>query len=104
MESRLVEDTRQYLAKLAPRGLPYLHDDIHLRFPPDDDRWRGSVDEWRAQEPVNAQAHLLSMLLGNSVCVPVVDSELALGPWQSLIFIELDGSRVRTCGIQVLGE
>lgn len=31
MESRLVDDHRQFLLKLAPAGYPYLHNDIHLR-------------------------------------------------------------------------
>jgi secondary thiamine-phosphate synthase enzyme len=34
MESRLVDDTRQYLAKLAPANEPYLHNDLHLRSGP----------------------------------------------------------------------
>jgi thiamine phosphate synthase YjbQ (UPF0047 family) len=31
MESRLVDDTRQFLLKLAPASYPYLHNDLHLR-------------------------------------------------------------------------
>lgn len=34
MESRLVDDTRQYLLKLAPPSYPYLHNDLHLRSGP----------------------------------------------------------------------
>lgn len=30
-ESRLVDDVRQYLLKIAPPDYPYLHNDIHLR-------------------------------------------------------------------------
>ena len=34
LESRLVDDTRQYLLKLAPAAYPYLHNDLHLRSGP----------------------------------------------------------------------
>ena len=30
-ESRLVDDVRQFLLKLAPASHPYLHNDLHLR-------------------------------------------------------------------------
>ncbi len=35
------------------------------------------------------------MLLGESVTVPVEDGELALGTWQSVLFVECDGPRRR---------
>ena len=63
-EERLVDDARQFLLKLVPPLYPYLHNDLHVRFPPDDDRWKGTVEEWRAQEPLNAHSHLIAMLLG----------------------------------------
>lgn len=31
MEARLVDDSRQFLQKLAPSAYPYLHNDLHLR-------------------------------------------------------------------------
>lgn len=34
MESRLVDDARQYLLKIAPAAYPYLHNDLHLRHGP----------------------------------------------------------------------
>lgn len=43
----------------------------------------------------NAAAHLRSMLLGESVTVPVSAGELALGTWQSVLFVEGDGPRTR---------
>ncbi|MFB6083336.1 MAG: secondary thiamine-phosphate synthase enzyme YjbQ [Halorientalis sp.] len=44
----------------------------------------------------NADAHLRSMLLGRDVTVPVVDGELDLGTWQSILLVECDGPRTRT--------
>lgn len=101
-EGRLIDDVRQYLVKLAPPEYPYLHNDIHLRSGPDD--WPGGDEAWRAQEPQNAHSHLLSMLLGNSESIPVVDGKLTIGTWQSVLLVELDGPRERTVGVQVVGE
>ncbi|EEH56232.1 uncharacterized protein MICPUCDRAFT_8703, partial [Micromonas pusilla CCMP1545] len=89
-EGRLMDDVRQYLTRLAPPGDPYLHNDLHLRRVP-------------VVEPENAHSHLLSMLIGNSETIPVVDGELALGTWQSVMLVELDGPRTRTLGVQVVG-
>ncbi|HET6374334.1 MAG TPA: secondary thiamine-phosphate synthase enzyme YjbQ [Candidatus Polarisedimenticolia bacterium] len=52
----------------------------------------------------NAQAHLTSILLGHSVTIPVADSRLVLGTWQSIFLIEMDGPRERYLDIQVIGE
>jgi hypothetical protein len=37
------------------------------------------LDEWRAQEPKNCHSHLLSMLLGNTLMLPVTQGKLAIG-------------------------
>jgi len=50
LESRLVDDTRQFLLKLVPAAYPYLHNDLHLRKGPPD--WPGGDEAWRKQEPV----------------------------------------------------
>jgi thiamine phosphate synthase YjbQ (UPF0047 family) len=44
------------------------------------------------------------MLLGNSESVPLVDGQLMIGTWQSIILVELDGPRQRTVGVQIVGE
>jgi len=100
-EGRLLDDVRQYLARLAPADHPYLHNDLHLRRGPPG--WPGGDEAWRAQEPENAHSHLLSMLLGNSETVPVVNGELMIGTWQSVMLVELDGPRRRTVGVQAVG-
>lgn len=56
-----------------------------------------------AQEPQNAHSHLLSMVLGNSETIPITQGALALGTWQSVLLVELDGARKRTVGVQVVG-
>ena len=94
--------TSQWLRKLAPPTEPYLHNDLHLRHAPEG--WPGGDAAWRAQEPVNAHSHLLSMLLGNSFNVPVSGGKLALGRWQAVLLVELDGPRPRTLGLQLVGN
>ena len=52
----------------------------------------------------NAQAHLTSILLGHTTTVPVQDGVPALGSWQSIFLIELDGPRSRSVHVTVIGE
>lgn len=44
----------------------------------------------------NSQAHILSVMLGASINVPVRDGRLALGQWQGVMLAEFDGPRERT--------
>ena len=50
----------------------------------------------------NADAHLRSTLLGNSVAIPVLNKKLELGTWQRILFIELDGPRTRKVLVKVV--
>jgi secondary thiamine-phosphate synthase enzyme len=90
-EQRLLVDVQRFFARLVPAGDAYLHNDIHLRQCPPD-------------EPQNAHSHLIAMLLGSSEALPVIDGELALGTWQSLLLVELDGPRTRTVTVQICGS
>ncbi len=56
---------------------------------------------WRHLEG-NADAHVLSSLIGAAVTVPVSDGELALGRWQAIFLVELDGPRRREVWISCL--
>jgi secondary thiamine-phosphate synthase enzyme len=90
-EERLLEDIKRHLGKLAPESEKYLHNDLHLRDVPPD-------------EPMNAHSHLMAMMLSTSEVIPVVDGQLALGTWQSVLFFDLDGPRKRTVFVQISGE
>ena len=90
-EVRLIEDLKNYFHKLAPPSDKYLHNDLHLRDVPPD-------------EPMNAHSHLIAMMLNNSETIPLIDGQLALGKWQSVLFFELDGPRHRRVLIQISGE
>ncbi|MBR2666250.1 secondary thiamine-phosphate synthase enzyme YjbQ [Methanobrevibacter sp.] len=53
----------------------------------------------------NARSHLKSFLLSSSECLPIRNNRLDLGTWQSVFFIELDGSRHnRTISLTIIGE
>src|SRR5688572_4455124 len=49
----------------------------------------------------NSDAHLLSMLIGTSLSWPYREGKLALGTWQGVYFIELDGPRQRHVTVYV---
>ena len=81
-ESRLKEDILTMLDEIVPRGKAYLHDEIDS----------------------NAHSHLRSALLGSSVVVPIENGSLALGAWQSIFLVELDGPRRRTVKVSIIKE
>ncbi|WP_254533775.1 secondary thiamine-phosphate synthase enzyme YjbQ [Natrinema gelatinilyticum] len=79
-ESRLLSDVERALERLVPRDEEYGHNVI-------DD---------------NADAHVRATLLGESATIPVVDGDLALGTWQSILFVDCDGPRTRRLRISVV--
>ncbi len=52
----------------------------------------------------NADSHVRSFLIGNSVTIPLYDGRLDLGTWQSIFFVELDGPRSRKVTVTVVGD
>ena len=119
-ESRLVEDIRSWLLRLAPPddrsvvsmpggGVLYFHNDIDKRPDSEDERQRckengWDIDKmdgpkglaaWRAQEPINAHSHLLSMILGSSEAIPVHKGKIVLGQWQSVMLVRCGHTRER---------
>ena len=44
----------------------------------------------------NAEAHILSAFAGASLTIPIVNGRLALGVWQNILLLELDGPKQRT--------
>ncbi len=43
----------------------------------------------------NAEAHILSAFAGASLTIPIVNGKLALGTWQNILLLELDGPKQR---------
>ncbi|HLH77715.1 MAG TPA: secondary thiamine-phosphate synthase enzyme YjbQ [Candidatus Binataceae bacterium] len=50
----------------------------------------------------NSQAHILSVMLGCSLTVPVAAGKLALGRWQGLLLAEFDGPRERQVNVSLI--
>ena len=83
---RLQKDMLTHLENAVP-GLEYKHDEDTLDGRP------------------NARGHLMSMLLCASETMPVSGGKPALGGWQSVFFVELDGPRpVRKLTVKVIGD
>lgn len=109
-ESRLVRDMEKYFLSLAPpderssaenaqKGIRYFHNDIDQRpdSPEEAQRCRENgwdiddptqLKKWRDQEPINAHSHLLSMLLGSSECIPVVNGDMVIGQVSTVVSMQ----------------
>jgi secondary thiamine-phosphate synthase enzyme len=92
-EPLLMEDLLSFLRRLAPSNAHYQHNDFRIR-----------THHMHDDESPNGHSHCLQFLLGTSETVPVVDGELALGEWQRIFLVELDGPRPkREVLIQTVG-
>jgi secondary thiamine-phosphate synthase enzyme len=83
-DTALEEDLHGLLDKLVPKSREYKHN--------------------KGEYGKNADAHIKSLMLGNSVTVPVTKGRLALGQWQAIYFSEFDGPRSRLISVKVLGS
>lgn len=85
LEDGLHEDLERVLEQLAPTAGPWAHDDMarrHQNIEPD--------------ERVNGWSHVRGLLATSpSLTAPILDGRLALGQWQRLFLVELDGPRPR---------
>ena len=82
-EPGLLQDIDEWANRLAPHSDQYHH---HPR------------------SESNSSAHLQTLLLNHQAIVSVTDGKLELGPWQQVIYAELDGQRPKRILIKVLGE
>jgi secondary thiamine-phosphate synthase enzyme len=93
-EPLLLEDLRDFLARLAAPNAHYSHNDFRVR-----------THHMHPDERPNGHSHCLQLLLGSSESVPVIDGELGLGMWQRLFLVELDGPRpTREVLVQLTGS
>lgn len=84
-EPGLIHDFPEMLKRIAPKNLDYGHEKM----------WHDG----------NGHSHVKASLLGPSLTIPFIDSELCLGTWQQIVFLELDTrSRNRDLILQVIGE
>jgi len=55
-------------------------------------------------DPSHVEDHILSSLIGTSVCIPFKEGKLVLGTWQRVVLIEFDGPQERSLYTHALWE
>jgi secondary thiamine-phosphate synthase enzyme len=86
-QSALHADIRSFLEQVVARDGAWMHNDpAHS----DCDR-------------MNADAHLRAMLLGHSLTLQITGGDIVLGTWQRVLAAEMDGPRMRTVRVQLMG-
>ena len=84
-EPGLIKDIPRLLDKLIPQFQKYEHNET----------WGDG----------NGHSHLRSALIKTSLTIPLVKSEMTLGTWQQVVFIDFDNKqRTRRIAVQVMGE
>jgi len=82
-EPGLLEDLEGWLQQIAPAR--------------DDFKHKGRFES-------NAAIHFQSLLLHHQAIVAFTEARLELGPWQAVLFVELDGLRPKRILVKVIGE
>jgi secondary thiamine-phosphate synthase enzyme len=82
-EPGLLADVAKWLDTLAPERDDYQH--------------QGRVES-------NAGVHLQAVVLGSQVALAVTEGKLELGPWQHILYAELDGMRPKKIVMKIIGE
>jgi secondary thiamine-phosphate synthase enzyme len=84
-EPGLIEDLPAAFERLAPRSLPYKHEES----------WHDG----------NGHSHVRASLLGPSLTIPVAKGRLLLGTWQQIIVLDFDvRPRWRDIVVQLTGR
>lgn len=91
-EPLLLQDMQAMLARIAPPGVYYRHNDLSIR-----------TVNLTDDEDLNGHAHCQHLLMGASEAIPCADGDLLLGAWQRVFLVELDTARSREVIVQVLG-
>ena len=82
-DRNLTEDFKTLLGQLVPDGA-YKHD--------------------LADDKKNARAHLMSLIAGPNLTLPVTEGSLDLGVYQRVYYAEFDGQREKEILIKVIGD
>ena len=84
-EPGVVQDLQSCFDRLAPREIPYAHE--------------------QAWHDGNGHSHVRAGLLGPSLVLPVEDGRPTLGTWQQVVLVDFDNRpRQRTWVVTVMGE
>jgi secondary thiamine-phosphate synthase enzyme len=83
-EPGLIDDLRQTFQRIAPDEIEYLHNVTH--------------------KDGNAHSHIRASLIGPFLSIPFENTDLQLGKWQQIVFIDFDNrSRKREIILQIIG-
>jgi secondary thiamine-phosphate synthase enzyme len=52
----------------------------------------------------NARAHLMSLLSGHNLTLPITEGSLDLGVYQRVYYVEFDGGREKEILVKVMGD
>ena len=90
-ETGYINDFKSSIEEVIPSEKYYEHDD-----------WEKRTENMQEDEFKNGRSHVRAAIVGSpNVTVPVVESELLLGRWQRIFFVELDCSRDRRFFVQI---
>lgn len=97
-EPLLLDDFRNLLDSIASSDAKYSHNDFDVR-----------TVHMHDNECPNGHSHCQHLTLGSSESIPVIDGEMALGEWQRVFMVELDGEKAQQIGyrevvVQALGQ
>jgi len=90
-ETGYINDFKSSIENLIPSEKYYEHDD-----------WAKRTENMQEDEFKNGRSHVRAAIVGSSnVAIPIVESELLLGRWQKVFFVELDCARDRRFFVQI---
>lgn len=89
-ESGYINDFKKKIEEIVPSDSYYEHDDWDIR-----------TENMQEDENINGRSHVRGTLISSSgVTIPIINSELIIGRWQRLFFVELDTARSRRLFVQ----
>ena len=112
-EAFLAGDLRDWVLRTIDPSYPYRHNDIDER-PSGKEEYDRCIENgfaiddavelkrWREQEPINAHSHIAAIVCGGSTSLPIVDSSLRIGQWNSVMLVDFDGPRNRTVTVTII--
>ena len=86
-QDALLNDVKAYLANAIDKDQYFRHND----------------PAWSDCDRHNADSHLRTLMLGQSLTLPIAGGEIVLGEFQSIIMAEFDGPRERSIRLQAMG-
>lgn len=79
-------------------GLLYDYEELLKMIIPDKDYKHDLIDS-------NAKSHLMGLLQNSNQTLPIIGTNLSLGIWQSIFFVDFDGPRSnREVIVSIIGE